>query len=119
MQGDNSGFMKLIGENVRSLRKTRGMRQEDLAEKAGLKYSYVAEIERGKRNITLKTLEKLILALDVLPEEILTFNNIQIDKDDFDKKYILEVHNSFLLKASIEDIKLIHRLAKDIIETYH
>ena len=51
--------------SVRSLRHRLGMSQEELAERAQLHQTYIAGIEVGGRNPTLKTVEKLARALQV------------------------------------------------------
>ena len=51
--------------SVRSLRHRLGMSQEELAERAHLHQTYIAGIEVGGRNPTLKTVEKLARALQV------------------------------------------------------
>ncbi len=52
-----------LGRRVRELRNARGWSQERLAEHANLDRSYVAGIELGARNPSLKAIEKLALAL--------------------------------------------------------
>ena len=42
-----------FGQEVRMLRHRAGLTQEALAEKAGLHWTYVGQIERGERNLTL------------------------------------------------------------------
>lgn len=46
-------------------RKDINMSQEDLADKASLDRTYISGIERGVRNITLNSLEKIINALGI------------------------------------------------------
>ena len=54
-----------FGASVRSRRFRLGISQEELAERAGLHRTYIAGIERGGRNITLKSIEKLAQALGI------------------------------------------------------
>lgn len=54
-----------LGARLRALRRARGFTQERLAERAGLSYKFVGEIERGQGNPTLATLVALAEALDV------------------------------------------------------
>jgi len=54
-----------FGASVRKLRSRLGVTQQDLAERAGLHQTYIAGIERGNRNVTLKSIEKLAHALQV------------------------------------------------------
>jgi transcriptional regulator with XRE-family HTH domain len=42
-----------------------GISQEALAERAGLHRTYVADIERGARNLALENIEKLAVALEI------------------------------------------------------
>jgi transcriptional regulator with XRE-family HTH domain len=60
-----------FGKNVRDARLARGWTQEDLAHETGLATVQVSRIERGKREIRLKTLLRLLDALDVPPDELL------------------------------------------------
>jgi transcriptional regulator with XRE-family HTH domain len=54
-----------LGRRVRSLRDAKGWSQERLAEHASLDRSYIAGIEVGARNPSLKALERLAAALSV------------------------------------------------------
>ena len=61
-----------LANNVRDLRKLRGLSQEALADLAGLHRTYVGSIERMERNATLSTLEALAGALNVNVGGLLT-----------------------------------------------
>jgi len=52
-----------FGHTVRSKRLSLDLTQEVLAEKAELHRTYIADIERGTRNVSLQNIEKLALAL--------------------------------------------------------
>jgi transcriptional regulator with XRE-family HTH domain len=65
------GLQGVIAENVRRLRKGRGISQERLAETCGYHRTYVGMIERGERNISIATLEALAGALGVEPHRLL------------------------------------------------
>jgi transcriptional regulator with XRE-family HTH domain len=54
-----------IGENIRILRLKNGFSQEQLALNAGVNTSYIGQIERGEKNPTIKTLEKISKALEI------------------------------------------------------
>ena len=60
---------ELVGQRIRTLRNEQGLSQEKLALKADIDRTYLAGAEMGKRNISLKSLEKIINALDVTFEE--------------------------------------------------
>jgi transcriptional regulator with XRE-family HTH domain len=62
---------RAFGDRVRALRLDRRLSQEDLAERAGLHWTYVSGIERGRRNPGLNTLGVLAKALDLSISELL------------------------------------------------
>lgn len=62
-----------IGDNIRKIRKERGYSQEEFADVAGFSRSYYTEIETGKRNISVLNLIRIIKALKVDPNELISF----------------------------------------------
>ncbi len=56
-------IVSVIAENVRRLRVKRSWSQEELADRCDLHRTYIGAIERGERNITVKTLFKIAEAL--------------------------------------------------------
>ena len=60
-----NGLYKQLGKKVKEARTKIGFTQEELAKKAGLHRTYIAGIETGRRNISVKNLEKIAKALDV------------------------------------------------------
>lgn len=62
--------MSALGRRVRSLRDAKGWSQERLAEQADLDRSYIAGIEVGARNPSVKALERLAAALSVRISEL-------------------------------------------------
>ena len=61
-----------FGKRVRQRRQERGLTQEQLAARAGLHWTFVGQVERGRRNITLHNIVKLAAALDVDAGELVT-----------------------------------------------
>lgn len=54
-----------LGKKIRSIRRAKGMSQEDLAYESKTDYSYLNEIEAGKRNPSVQRIEKIAKALKV------------------------------------------------------
>jgi transcriptional regulator with XRE-family HTH domain len=66
-------ILELVGKRIRSLRKERGQSQEQLGEKGGFHYSYIGQIERGEKNISLLNLAKIAEALEVSLSQLFTY----------------------------------------------
>ena len=66
------GLATDFGANVRVRRLTKGVTLAAFAHDVGLSYSYVGELERGRRNPTLKVVEKIAETLGVDPIVLLT-----------------------------------------------
>jgi len=54
-----------LGRRIRARRLRLGMTQEELAERSALHYTYIGQIERGEKNLTVSSLEKIVAALDI------------------------------------------------------
>lgn len=73
-------LQKQVGARIRELRKEQSLSQEKLAEMIGTSNSYIGYVERGERNITLQTLEKIADALNVEAKELLAYQGMPIDQ---------------------------------------
>ena len=71
MSTSMNGLYKQLGKKVREARVRAGFTQEGLANKAGLHRTYIAGIETGRRNISVKNLEKIAKALGVKTNDLL------------------------------------------------
>ena len=56
---------RLVGRNVRRIRRDRRLTQEQLADKCGHSQQYISELERGEQNATLISVAEIALALEV------------------------------------------------------
>jgi len=55
---------KKIGLQLKKIRLSKNLTQEQLAELSSLHRTYIGSIERGERNITVKNLNKILVAMD-------------------------------------------------------
>lgn len=61
----------LLARNARRIRRELGLSQEEVAFRAGLKRSYLSDLERGTRNPTVRALGRIADALGVHPSQLL------------------------------------------------
>jgi transcriptional regulator with XRE-family HTH domain len=66
----DSEILKAFGDRVRQLRKQLDISQEELAHRADLHRTYIGMIERAEKNITLRNIEKIAIALEVSIKDI-------------------------------------------------
>ncbi len=68
-------FLTEFGFNIKIYRQKRGLTQAQLGEMVDISEHRISEIERGKCNLTLKTVNKFSNALDLLPEKLFQFKD--------------------------------------------
>lgn len=54
-----------FGCRLKEIRQEQSLTQEELAHKAGLNRTYIGDIERGEKNLTLESMDKLATALGI------------------------------------------------------
>lgn len=65
---------KEFGQKVRHYRRQKGLSQEELGHKTNLHQTYVSDVERGLRNISLENIYEISIALEVKMSDLLDFN---------------------------------------------
>lgn len=75
-----------LGKRIRDERSKTGLTQEKLAELAEVSAAYMGRIERGERNITVKTLVKIANALGTTVDYLL-IDAVKIDEDALIKQW--------------------------------
>ncbi len=61
---DNGSILSNVGANIRMLRKRKKLTIDELAEMATLSGKYLQGVEVGTRNISIKNLNKIVIALE-------------------------------------------------------
>ena len=68
---DMSNSAKKLGDNIRRIRLAKDMTQGDLCRKLEVDRAYMSNVESGKKNPTLSTIERIAKALNVSIEELM------------------------------------------------
>lgn len=104
----------LVGNEIRNTRIKQGLTIEELAEMTGLSTSYLGRIELGKLNITMLTLEKIVISLNISPSKLFEFSDINQSNNHF-LNNIMYKHEQMLKKRAKNEIETIHNITQEII----
>lgn len=66
-----------FGYKVKELRENKGFSIEQLANISNVDRNYISDIEKGKRNVSIEIMEKIILALDTDLVQFFNDNNFK------------------------------------------
>ncbi|MGN0401285.1 MAG: helix-turn-helix domain-containing protein [Acetatifactor sp.] len=109
-----SEIATIVGQRLRLRRQELGYSQELTAEKAGLHPTYIGQVERGEKNATIESIEKICIALDYPLEDL--FNKIVTSNtrcNTAQKCYDL------IVRQSMKDQENMYILIEDIIKYKH
>lgn len=90
-----------VGGKIQKIREKKGITQDQLGERAGMNAKYVSAIERGQKNLTVLTLDKIARGLDVELFELLILP-AGIESEERTKKAI----DSLIRHADITTLNL-------------
>lgn len=65
----------VFGKKVKEFRTTQKISQESLADLAGLDRTYISDIEKGKRNVSIETIQKISIALKIEMKDFFEINH--------------------------------------------
>ncbi len=85
-------LQKKFGKRIKQLRKSRGLTQESLAEKANLESTYIGAVERGERNLTIDNIEKIAKGFNIEPYKLfISQPKVKVEEPNLTKEQILEI----------------------------
>lgn len=105
-----SDIAKIVGQRIRQFRKQQGLSQEKLAELSCCHPTYIGQLERGEKNATLESIEKIAVALNI-PLSTL-FEKLGREKDGF-TNIPLECYE-FLSTKTREEQEQLHRILCEV-----
>ena len=105
-----SDIAKILGQRIRNYRTAKGLSQEKLAELSGFHPTYVGQIERGEKNATVESVEKLAASLNISLSKL--FEMIGSGEDS-ERNIPLECYELISAKNNV-DQERIHRILLEI-----
>lgn len=75
-------FLSMIAKAMVRQRQALGLTQSTVAELSGLHRTYVSDIERGRRNVTLESLVRMSLALNISLSQLCRLAESEVENTD-------------------------------------
>ncbi|RUT43717.1 XRE family transcriptional regulator [Paenibacillus anaericanus] len=104
-------ILKLVGARIKALRKEQGLSQEALGEKGGFHFSYIGQIERGEKNVSLLSLAKVANALEVNVAQIFAYAYEESEQIDVNIQDIV----TMLRESSPEKVRVAKNVIREIV----
>lgn len=105
---ENKSKNNNFGKKLKQIRKSKGLTQEKLAELADVHEKHISKLELGTMLPSFKTLNKILKALDINPQDVgISFEKVSENDNPFYIK-ILQILNS----SSEEEIEYYYSLIK-------
>ena len=105
-----SDITKILGQRIRNYRTAKGLSQEKLAELSGCHHTYIGQIERGEKNATIESIEKISSALNISLSKL--FEKLG-PQEDLTRNIPLECYE-FLSEKTKEEQERIYRILLEI-----
>lgn len=103
--------MEAMGKRIRSAREERGFAREKLAELIDVSPQFIADVEYGKKGVSIKTLFSLKQVLEVTADYILTGRVYDADKDAEAMKVCDEIMET-LKTYNLEGLKNFRKISR-------
>ena len=99
-----SDLAKIVGQRIRNYRTQLGLSQEKLAELSGCHPTYIGQLERGEKNATLESIDKVASSLKISLSKL--FENLGGESTN-ERNIPLECYKFLLTKSQEEQEQII------------
>ncbi|MBT2285813.1 helix-turn-helix transcriptional regulator [Paenibacillus polymyxa] len=106
-------ILNLVGARIKVLRKEKGLSQEALGEKGGFHFTYIGQVERGEKNVSLINLGKIAEALEVNISQLFAYVSAEIEFTESD--IMIQDIVSMLRETSPNKIRLSRNIIRELL----
>ena len=100
-----------IGDNLKKIRKEKGVNQTEFAKSLNISQSYLSDLENGRKNISMKTVQQIASELNVTVGYLTSGNKMYGDLSDHEKReQFLKLNKELALKNSEKETNLKNNL---------
>nr|WP_272907625.1 helix-turn-helix transcriptional regulator [Paenibacillus xylanexedens] len=109
-------ILNLVGARIKVLRKEKGLSQEALGEKGGFHFTYIGQVERGEKNVSLINLAKIAEALGVNITQLFAYVNKEMKF--MESETLIQEIVSILKDMPIDNILLSKNIIIEILKMH-
>ncbi|MCT2194735.1 helix-turn-helix domain-containing protein [Paenibacillus sp. MB22_1] len=106
-----------LGNRIRAIRNAKGLTQQNLADLSGLDYRYIGAIERGERNFSINTLEKVLSALKISLNE-LAYSGVEQSERDSVRWEAIDQFIASTEGLAEEQIEILQRVNREVLRAF-
>lgn len=103
-----SELIRRLGDRICQIRKEKQLSQKELGELSGLHPNYIGQAERGEKNVTIESLEKIVVGLGISMEHLFRYIDPVNQQDE------LGQINELLSSRSDQDRAMVLHVIKNI-----
>lgn len=106
-----------LGNRIRAIRNAKGLTQQNLADLSGLDYRYIGAIERGERNFSIDTLEKVLVALKISIRE-LAYSDIEQSERESVREEAIDHFIASTEGLTEEQIEILRQVNQEVLRAF-
>lgn len=101
------------GDRIRAIRKAKGLTQQQLAELSNLDDAYIGAVERGERNFSIDTLEKIVDALKIRTMDLFQ-NYDDLSEVGAAQQEAIDQYSAAVSELSVKQIEALKRIVREV-----
>ncbi|MCP1187465.1 helix-turn-helix domain-containing protein [Paenibacillus sp. 1781tsa1] len=106
-----------VGERIRAIRKAKGLTQQQLAELSGLDDAYIGSLERGERNFSIDTLEKVIKALKIQTNDLFPIE-YEYAENQINYQKALDSFKETINNLTLEQYEILNSVIREVTKAF-
>ncbi|MCK9857597.1 helix-turn-helix transcriptional regulator [Paenibacillus sp. ATY16] len=112
-----SDLRNVVGDRIRAIRKAKELTQQELAERSNLDDAYIGAVERGERNFSIDTLDKIVEGLDISPGELFRTSKRKSNEEAVRQQVIDELVAA-IGRLDIDQVDILRKVNKELIRAF-
>lgn len=112
-----SDLRNAVGDRIRAIRKAKELTQQELAERSNLDDAYIGAVERGERNFSIDTLDKIIEGLDISPGELF-LSGKRKSREETVRQQVIDELVAAIGRLDMDQVDIMRKINKELIRAF-